>query len=644
MNRLKSNTLLKTIVCIIFIFSAAIFSVASLSVVVGCYMGVYSQSDSPSKSKFIQTDICKNHTENIVYNYFTEFMYTGSVAGIEDGLCITIKEDSTSDKTNAVMEQPYVESYYNAEGTEVLDIPSYYTNGKVENPGLEGSMRILASNNRYYTIEYSLEDPIPKDSSLYGQSLLYDKFFPVRYTVAYTAVIFGITSLISFLFLIFAAGHKKDNEGNYVIALNVLDKVPLDLYYLIAFFIGAFGVGALIGIWDNIYYYNYYGSYESYFIVFSLLSMSAVATVFLGSALTTATRLKIGGIWRNTICFKCIILCLKIIKKILSVFSGFFGSLSVTWGAVVFLMVIMFINASGSFGFAFIIDVIALLAVAKFAKMAVRLETAAEEMAKGNINFKINTASMKWRFKKHGENLNSINSGIFLAVEKQMKSERMKTELITNVSHDIKTPLTSIINYVDLLKKDHTPEEEKEYIDVLSRQSDRLKKLIDDLLEASKASTGNINVDMKEFLSSEIIYQSSAEYSDRFKNANLNVVISIPDEERKITADGRLLWRVLDNLFSNACKYAQSGTRVYVDLKQTQTNTIISVKNISKDQLNINADELMERFVRGDASRNTEGSGLGLNIAKSLVELQGGKFNLEIDGDLFKAEIVLNNK
>ena len=505
-------------------------------------------------------------------------------------------------------------------------------------------MRILASNNRYYTIEYSLEDPIPKDSSLYGQSLLYDKFFPIRYTVAYTAVIFGITSLISFLFLIFAAGHKKDNEGNYVIALNVLDKIPLDLYYLMAFFIGAFGVGALIGIWDNIYYYNYYGSYESYFIVFSLLSMSAVATVFLGSALTTATRLKIGGIWRNTICFKCIILCLKIIKKILSVFSGFFGSLSVTWGAVVFLMVIMFINASGSFGFAFIIDVIALLAVAKFAKMAVRLETAAEEMAKGNINFKINTASMKWRFKKHGENLNSINSGISLAVEKQMKSERMKTELITNVSHDIKTPLTSIINYVDLLKKDHTPEEEKEYIDVLSRQSDRLKKLIDDLLEASKASTGNINVDMKEFLSSEIIYQSSAEYSDRFKNANLNVVISIPDEERKITADGRLLWRVLDNLFSNACKYAQSGTRVYVDLKQTQTNTIISVKNISKDQLNINADELMERFVRGDASRNTEGSGLGLNIAKSLVELQGGRFNLEIDGDLFKAEIVLNNK
>ncbi len=640
MNRLKSNTLLKTIVCIIFIFSAAVFSVSSVSVIVGCYIGVYSQSNSASKSSFIQTDICKNHTQNMVYNYFTEFINTGYVTNHDEGLYITITEDIDADSAYIQTDR----SYENADSNIYQDVPSHFSNGTAENPGLEGTMSVWGDNGKFYNIDYSLENPIPKENPLYGQSLLYDKFFAARYTVAYSAVIFGISTLISFLFLIFAAGHKKDNKGNYVIALNVLDKIPLDLYYLIAFFIGAFGIASLISILDNIYYYNYYGSYESYFIIFSILSMSAVAAVFLGSALTTATRLKIGGIWRNTICFKCIILCIKIIKKIFSVFSGFFGSLSITWGAVVFLMAIMFINASGSFGFAFIIDVIALLAAAKFAKMAVRLEMAAEEMAKGNINFKINTSTMKWRLKKHGENLNSINSGISLAVEKQMKSERMKTELITNVSHDIKTPLTSIINYVDLLKKEHTPEEEKEYIDVLSRQSDRLKKLIDDLLEASKASTGNINVDMKELLASEIIYQSSAEYNERFQKANLNIVISIPNEEQKISADGRLLWRVLDNLFSNACKYAQSGTRVYVDLKQSETETRISVKNISKDQLNINADELMERFVRGDSSRNTEGSGLGLNIAKSLVELQGGRFNLEIDGDLFKAEIILKNR
>ena len=162
------------------------------------------------------------------------------------------------------------------------------------------------------------------------------------------------------------------------------------------------------------------------------------------------------------------------------------------------------------------------------------------------------------------------------------------------------------------------------------------------MLEASKASTGNINVDIKELLASEIIYQSEGEYDEKLKNANLTVVVTTPENEKPVKADGRLLWRVMDNLFSNVCKYAQNGTRVYVDLKQEKGETVISVKNISKDQLNINADELMERFVRGDASRNTEGSGLGLNIAKSLVELQGGKFGITIDGDLFKAEIRLN--
>ena len=185
--------------------------------------------------------------------------------------------------------------------------------------------------------------------------------------------------------------------------------------------------------------------------------------------------------------------------------------------------------------------------------------------------------------------------------------------------------------------------EEKEYIDVLSRQSGRLKKLIDDLIEASKASTGNINTEMKPLMASEVIYQSAAEYDERLKKAQLDLIISVPEKEKEVTADGRLLWRVMDNLLSNACKYAQSGTRVYIDLKQNSKETVISVKNISKNRLNIDASELMERFVRGDSSRNTQGSGLGLNIAKSLIEIQNGSFDISIDGDLFKAEIRLKN-
>ena len=218
-----------------------------------------------------------------------------------------------------------------------------------------------------------------------------------------------------------------------------------------------------------------------------------------------------------------------------------------------------------------------------------------------------------------------------------MKSERFKTELITNVSHDIKTPLTSIINYVDLLEKEEINNETaKEYIDVLSRQSTRLKKLIDDLLEASKVSTGNISVNLMKFELGILLSQALGEYEERFEKNNLHVVLNKPDEMLFVMADNRHMWRVFDNVLNNIAKYTQQGTRVYIDAKRNGKNVEISFRNISKDALNISGDELMERFVRGDSSRNTEGSGLGLSIAKSLTEVQNGKLDIQIDGDLFK--------
>ena len=269
------------------------------------------------------------------------------------------------------------------------------------------------------------------------------------------------------------------------------------------------------------------------------------------------------------------------------------------------------------------------------------LKAAGERMAKGNIDEKIDTKYMYWEFKNHAENLNSIGDGMAAAVEQRMKSERLKTELITNVSHDIKTPLTSIVNYVDLLQKPHTPEQESEYLEVLERQSKRLKKLTEDLVEASKASTGNMNVNIVSTSSRELIEQSLAEYGARMEQGMLTVITNIPDPAPRAMADGRLLWRVLDNLFNNVVKYAMPNTRVYIDAAADGGEVIISVKNISRDPLNISADELMERFVRGDSSRHTEGSGLGLNIVQSLITLMHGKFSLSVDGDLFKAEIRL---
>ena len=265
------------------------------------------------------------------------------------------------------------------------------------------------------------------------------------------------------------------------------------------------------------------------------------------------------------------------------------------------------------------------------------LHKGSKRVASGDMSTPIDTQRMFWKFKEHGENINKVSDGIALAVNERMKSEHFKTELITNVSHDIKTPLTSIINYVDLIKKEEVQDEKlQEYIDVLDRQSARLKKLIEDLMEASKASTGNLAVNLEECDIEVLLTQVIGEFEEKLQKNQLEVVVEKPEHPVKMMADGRHMWRVLDNLLNNACKYSMPGTRVYVSLKEENKSAVIIFKNISKTALNIPSDELMERFVRGDSSRNTEGSGLGLSIAQSLTELMKGTMKLEIDGDLFK--------
>ena len=265
---------------------------------------------------------------------------------------------------------------------------------------------------------------------------------------------------------------------------------------------------------------------------------------------------------------------------------------------------------------------------------------AAKRMRGGDLESKVESKYMVGCFREFSEELNGLADVAMVAAQNQLKSERMKTELITNVSHDIKTPLTSIINYVDLLEKPHTAEEEKTYVEVLSRQSQRLKKLIDDLMEMSKASTGNIHAEIAEIDAVEAVTQAMGEFADKLTAAGLTPVFHQSEEHIHLLADGRLLWRAMSNVLSNAVKYAMPGTRLYVDVSATEDKALISFKNISGAQLNISADELMERFVRGDSSRNTEGSGLGLNIAKSLMELQKGQLQLLVDGDLFKVTLV----
>lgn len=270
-------------------------------------------------------------------------------------------------------------------------------------------------------------------------------------------------------------------------------------------------------------------------------------------------------------------------------------------------------------------------------RQVVRLQEGIKRLAEGDLTYKMDTKHLHGPFRMYAHDLNRISAGMTVEVERRMKSEHLKTELLTNVSHDIKTPLTSIINYVDLLKnQDIASEDAKSYVEVLDRQSHRLKKLLEDLIEASKAATGNITAELAPTDAAELLRQAEGEYNERLREQKLIPVLRIDAETCSILADGRLLWRVFDNLLGNIVKYAMPGTRVYLELSHRSDRCVITIRNISKDELGIEAEELMERFVRGDAARATEGSGLGLSIARSLTECMKGGFDLVLDGDLFK--------
>ena len=323
--------------------------------------------------------------------------------------------------------------------------------------------------------------------------------------------------------------------------------------------------------------------------------------------------------------------------------SRFFSLLPMTWQwlLVGFAMFFLCIVGSHTYSTGSFITIFICIGIILYGAHAFGiLMEAAKRMGSGDLDTKVSDQFLLGSFKDFARHLNALADVAVVAAQKQMKSERMKTELITNVSHDIKTPLTSIINYVDLLQLPHSEEDEAQYLEVLGRKSQQLKKLIDDLMEMSKASTGNLTVDIRQVDAVETINQSLGEFSDKLAATPLTPVLTMPESPVYMKADGRLAWRVMNNLLSNAVKYALPGTRLYIDLNQAGGKVLISLKNISREPLNVSADELMERFVRGDASRNTEGSGLGLNIAKGLMEVQHGQLQLLVDGDLFKVTLV----
>ncbi len=450
-----------------------------------------------------------------------------------------------------------------------------------------------------------------------------------------TAALF-VLCLALVIFLLCAAGHKEGVEG---IHLNWVDKIPLDLYLVVAILLGA-GLFAL-GI-------DLSGASWWFMIVLIALLGAALVLLAVSVLMTLSTRFKSGAFWKNTVIYFCLRLLLRMLKAIKAGVSYCAKHLHLYWQAgLIFVGVSLaelFFLAAFSRSAVVVIWVIAKLIEAPLLVLIVislqKLKAGGEALAEGNLNASVDLKHMYGVLRSHGENLNSIAQGMQKAVQQQLKSERFRTDLITNVSHDIKTPLTSIVNYVDLLKKeDVQPEKAKEYIAVLDRQSARLKKLTEDLVEASKASSGTLPVHLEAVDVNVLLSQVSGEYQSRFELCKLEPIVKLSSEDPQILADGKLLWRVFDNLLSNICKYAMPGTRIYFTSEVQDGRVSISFKNISNYPLDITADELLERFVRGDSSRSTEGSGLGLSIAQSLTGLQKGTFDLVVDGDLFKANL-----
>ncbi len=434
-----------------------------------------------------------------------------------------------------------------------------------------------------------------------------------------------------------------------------LNRLPLDIY------VAGAGAGGILLFMLSVqcaetavnYYHN--GEWNTLWLMLAVLAMLAVALCMVGIVFAIAAQGKMGRgyVWRHSLTGRC---CNKLWKLLLLIKRGLcklVDLLPMTWkylliaGAMGIVPVVcgFFCLICHGFGRAFWLLMLigsiladgALVCYGAYAYGTVL--KGAKRMAEGELYSKIDTQHLTGSYKDCADNLNALADVAVVAAKNQMRSDRMKTELITNVSHDIKTPLTSIINYIDLLQKAETAEQSSQYLEVLERQSLRLKKLIEDLMEMSKATTGNLTVEIARVDAVEAVNQALGEFSDKLEAQGLQLIFRQPEGMLPIQADGRLTWRVLSNLLSNVVKYALPGTRVYVDMQQVKGSVLISLKNISREELNVSADELTERFVRGDASRNTEGSGLGLNIAKSLMELQKGQLQLLVDGDLFKVTL-----
>lgn len=484
----------------------------------------------------------------------------------------------------------------------------------------------------YYVSIYVLDEKKETDQFSICEKLLhmaYSMRFGVYAILFVSAIVFFV--LVSFLFA--SAGHRKADEP---ITRGICEHIPFDLFTL--FFIPVAYLNDVILI--------FCGEITQLLLLFVVPVLAfldyALVSLWLKSL---SVRIKTRTLLKEMLIYRVLYAVFNPIFDGFKMEKGLIRTLIISLIPCLILLYLLLAIVSQYlletliFIWAVCTAVFVSVSLIHAAKLK-KLCAATERIALGDFSYIVDTKLLYGEMNELGKNINRINQGLQIAVTDKMKSERFKTELITNVSHDLKTPLTSIINYVELLSKLELDDKAaQEYIEILSRQSARLKKLIDDLLEASKASTGNIKMEFSRCDIGVLLSQTVGEFSERLEKAELIPIVSLPQQPVFAMVDGRRLYRVFENLMSNICKYSQPNTRVYLDVTSKENSVIIRFRNISKDMLAVSGEELTERFVRGDSSRNTEGSGLGLSIAKSLTELQNGKISIRVDGDLFDVTI-----
>ena len=486
-----------------------------------------------------------------------------------------------------------------------------------------------------YTIECFIDSKLTENDQFSFLNKVIEIIYELRFISILVCIAGAFATVVSFVFLMCAAGYHENSETP---KLAWFDKISFELILAVLIVLA---MGEFV-ILDHI---NAFSISMAIWAIFIVLFDTAILLL---TCTSLTARLRCKSFWKTTLVYTILRAIWTIIKKIALLVAKVVAYIPALWqliiGVVLFCVLEFILLLTWG-----IEDIICLFILEKLifiplvfyvAIVLFKLEQTGKKIASADMTATIDTKYFLGTFKKQGENLNNIKLGIAQAVEDKMKSERFKTELITNVSHDIKTPLTSIINYVDLLgKEDLQNENAKEYIQIISKHSDRLKKLVVDLVDASKASSGVLQLDMQPLKIDVLLDQIAGEYVERLKGNNLELIMRKPEESIQIMADGQRIYRVFDNLMNNICKYALPNTRVYLLLEKNNNTVTISFKNISATELDMSANDLMERFVRGDKSRNTEGSGLGLSIAESLTTLQNGEFNIQLDGDLFKIVI-----